>query len=165
MYISLHYFLENQTLRNLVSLSHDHHPSARVGTNENELVGGRMKTRAAHDRCQRFSRHLAKELAISVENFHAARFVHAARAKNVELRMPPCLKGGQPSACLIVVPNPVGWLEGFATLDKVGVLGDVQAIGKGRGQQALSARRKEGTAHGQTRGLRATRFGQFRGIS
>ena len=58
-----------------------------------------------------------------------------------------CLSIVQPT-CLIVVPNAVNWLDRFVTRDEVGVLGKIQAICERRGQQALAAGRKEGTAHG-----------------
>ena len=50
--------------------------------------------------------------------------------------------------CFIVVTNAVVWLDRFATLGEMCALGQIQAIGKRRGQQTLAAGRKEGTADG-----------------
>lgn len=149
-------------------LSHGYEAPARVSSDHDELVRRRMEARATHDRSKRFSRYFAEELALGVENFHATRFLHAARTKHVHFGMPPCLEGCQPSTwvnvvimptkasrvrsrrrnclsndgstdvevhtCLIVVPNSVVWFDRFATLYEMCILGQIQFIGKRRGQ-------------------------------
>ena len=135
------------------TLSYGHDPSAGVATHHDEIFGRRMEACTAHDGCQRLARHGTKKFALGIKDFHATGFVHASRAENVQFGVPSCLERGQPASRLVIVSNAVGWFDGFVALDEVSVLRQIQAIGKRCRQQALSAGRKEGTAHGQAGNL------------
>lgn len=65
----------------------------------------------------------------------------------------------QKRTSLVVVANAVRRIDRLSVRLQVGILGQIQTIGKGRRQKTLSTGRKEGTAHRGTRNLLADGFG------